>query len=137
MILTTNHARPINASPIPACFNILNHSLYFSSFPAAVTMLNPPYNNMIKAISPSIPSTQFMKLLITFNKLSPCNPVPPGTSIPTCCCVVVKFCACVGATVANQNPNSASAVTISTLRLNVFMLLMYKTDKNVIYTTSV
>jgi hypothetical protein len=84
IILTTNRASQINASPIPACFNILNHSLYFSSLPAAVTILNHPYNKMISAMSHNIPRTRFIKLLITFNKLSHCNQVPPGTSIPTC-----------------------------------------------------
>ncbi len=39
---TNNPATHTKIRPIPACLRILNPALYFSSFPAAVTIWKPP-----------------------------------------------------------------------------------------------
>jgi hypothetical protein len=65
MILTINQERPITANHIAACFSILNHSLYFASSPAAVTILNHPHNNNHNTISDNNHKTRFKKFFIT------------------------------------------------------------------------
>gem|GEM_PF-1442505 len=49
---------------------ILNHLLYFSSSPAAVTILNHPYSNITRDISPKIHNTRLMKFLTISIKLA-------------------------------------------------------------------
>lgn len=70
IILTINHATPIKINHTAACLRTINHLLYWSSFPEAVTIRNPPYSTTISAISPSIHNIRFTAHLITFTNPS-------------------------------------------------------------------
>ena len=70
MIEITNRATPMIARPAAACFNILNHCPYWSSFPAAVTIWNPPYSKTSNAINAKIHNTRFTTDFITLIRAS-------------------------------------------------------------------
>lgn len=76
--LTINQASPISTRPIAACFRIVNPDLYWSSLPAAVTILNHHHNTTIKAINAIIPNTRLTNQLMTFANESSCH-----LSVPT------------------------------------------------------
>jgi len=68
--LTTNRLTQIKTNPIAACCKILNHFLYFSSDPAAVTIWKPHQSKTTKAINANIPNIQLMNTLITLINVS-------------------------------------------------------------------
>lgn len=83
MILIINHATPIRISQIAACLSIVNHFLYFSSSPDAVTIRNPPYIRIISAINARIPNTQLIYHFTTLMNAS-CCPVHDQTTFTSC-----------------------------------------------------
>ena len=63
--LTIIQANHITTSHIHACFNIVNHFLYFVSSHDAVTIWNHQIKQIITAITHNSPNTRFTKLIIT------------------------------------------------------------------------
>jgi len=64
IILTINRANPMKISQIATYLRIVNHLLYFSSSPAAVSIRKPAYNNMIRAIKAKIHNIRFTAFCI-------------------------------------------------------------------------
>ena len=84
--LTNNHEIPIITSPIAAYFKIVIPFEYFFSSPAEVTIRNPAYRQIARAIVAKIHSNQLMTDVIEESSLDPsCSQpeirfLPPGST---------------------------------------------------------